>query len=305
MKNQVNAVVPAAVSFHENTLITAEVNGEKYVAMKPIVEGMGMKWAAQFTKIKSGRYSDIEIPLKTPGGIQEMVCIPISKLNGWLFSINPEKVKSGIKNKVIQYQEECFVVLHDYWQKGEAVNPRIAKDRQIPASKPAPGFKRCPKCGEVKPVSEFSRDARNPTGLQGYCKLCKGAIKRAYAERNRQKNQANRVVLEETAQPQQQPDRETVNREDYVQLYDAGLILKTLTMEMFNHSTTITAGISAIEKGYACLDRSIVEQIRESKTQLITFYASVACCVAAAAKFELICVRHKLRESKAALAAMN
>lgn len=53
-----------------------------------------------------------------------MLCIPLRKLNGWLFSINPEKVRADIRDKLIQYQEECFTALHDYWNKGVAVNPR-------------------------------------------------------------------------------------------------------------------------------------------------------------------------------------
>ena len=61
-------------------------------------------------------------PLK--GGAQKMLCIPLKKLNGWLFSINPEKVRADIRDKLIQYQEECFTVLHDYWTKGKAENPR-------------------------------------------------------------------------------------------------------------------------------------------------------------------------------------
>ncbi|MCX5819744.1 MAG: phage antirepressor N-terminal domain-containing protein [Deltaproteobacteria bacterium] len=118
-------VVPASVSFHQNTLLTAEVNGIQYAAMKPIVEGMGIDWRGQQAKIrKSKRFDDISIPLQTTGGIQEMVCMPITKLNGWLFSVNSDKVKPEIREKIHQYQEECFVVLHDYWHKGAAVNDR-------------------------------------------------------------------------------------------------------------------------------------------------------------------------------------
>jgi hypothetical protein len=125
--SQFHPVVPASIIFHENTLITAEINGEKFVAMKPITEGMGLAWQSQQTKIRqSKRYNDIVMPLQTPSGIQEMVCIPIKKLNGWLFSINTDKVKAEIREKVRQYQEECFVVLYDYWHKGAAVNDRAA-----------------------------------------------------------------------------------------------------------------------------------------------------------------------------------
>lgn len=41
-----------------------------------------------------------------------------------MFSINPEKVRADIRDKLIQYQEECFTVLHDYWTKGKAENAR-------------------------------------------------------------------------------------------------------------------------------------------------------------------------------------
>lgn len=59
-----------------------------------------------------------------------MLCIPLKKLNGWLFSINPEKVRADIRDKLIKYQEECFTVLHDYWTKGQVVNPRKAVKTQ-------------------------------------------------------------------------------------------------------------------------------------------------------------------------------
>ncbi|EMK7116092.1 phage antirepressor Ant [Escherichia coli] len=61
------------------------------------------------------------------GKLRKLLCIPLKKLNGWLFSINPEKVRADIRDKLIQYQEECFSVLHDYWTKGHVVNPRKAK----------------------------------------------------------------------------------------------------------------------------------------------------------------------------------
>lgn len=35
--------------------------------------------------------------------------------------------------------------------------------------------KRCSKCKEIKPVSEFGRDRRNKDGLNCYCKICKKA----------------------------------------------------------------------------------------------------------------------------------
>lgn len=61
------------------------------------------------------------LTLQTPGRPQEMVCIPLTNLNGWLFSINPDKVREEIREAVIRYQDECFVVLHNYWNNGAAI----------------------------------------------------------------------------------------------------------------------------------------------------------------------------------------
>jgi hypothetical protein len=117
------------VNFHGQPLVIAIVDDECFVAMKPIVEGMGLNWRSQQAKLRaSQRYGVIAIPLETKGGIQEMLCIPLEKLNGWLFSINPEKVRPDIKPKVELYQEECFVVLYNYWQHGEAINPRFHRE---------------------------------------------------------------------------------------------------------------------------------------------------------------------------------
>lgn len=34
-------------------------------------------------------------------------------------------MREDIRDTVIQYQEECFVVLYNYWNKGSAINPRV------------------------------------------------------------------------------------------------------------------------------------------------------------------------------------
>lgn len=130
------AVNTSAVQFHGQQIITAMVAGVAYVAMKPIVENLGMSWSTQLRKLQSQKdkygYAHMNMPFK--GGIQEMLCLPLKKLNGWLFSINPERVRADIKDKLIQYQEECFSVLHEYWTKGEVKK----KSRQSTATQLTP-----------------------------------------------------------------------------------------------------------------------------------------------------------------------
>ncbi|MGT5975029.1 phage antirepressor N-terminal domain-containing protein [Escherichia coli] len=115
------------VPFHGDSLFIVSFNNEPYVPMKPVVEGMGMVWAAQFVKLKqrfAKGVSEIEIP--SAGGKQAMTCLAFRKFAAWLSSINPNKVKSEIRDKVIQYQEECDDVLYEYFTKGE-VTPRVVR----------------------------------------------------------------------------------------------------------------------------------------------------------------------------------
>lgn len=112
------------VPFYGSELYVVNHNGEPYTPMKPIVEGMGMDWASQFTKLKQ-RFSKgiVEITIPSIGGAQKMICLALRKLAAWLNTISPNKVRAEIRERVIRYQEECDDVLYEYWTKGKVVNP--------------------------------------------------------------------------------------------------------------------------------------------------------------------------------------
>ena len=121
------AVNTSYVPFNGQQIITAMTAGVAYVAMKPIVENLGMSWSTQQTKLMKqiSKFNCVHMNMVAADGkLRKLLCLPLKKLNGWLFSINPEKVRADIRDKLIQYQEECFSVLHDYWTKGKAENAR-------------------------------------------------------------------------------------------------------------------------------------------------------------------------------------
>ncbi|HAW1357446.1 TPA: phage antirepressor Ant [Escherichia coli] len=121
------AVNTSYVAFNGQQIITAMAAGVAYVAMKPIVENLGMSWSTQQTKLMKqiSKFNCVHMNMVAADGkLRKLLCLPLKKLNGWLFSINPEKVRADIRDKLIQYQEECFTVLHDYWTKGKAENAR-------------------------------------------------------------------------------------------------------------------------------------------------------------------------------------
>lgn len=118
----------ATITFHGQQLITAKNGNQIVVAMKPIVENIGLQWEAQYKRIKrhsvmSKGMSIMDIP--SDGGIQATTMLPLKMLNGWLFGVEANRVKPECRDKVIQYQEECFDALYSYWNEGVAINPRL------------------------------------------------------------------------------------------------------------------------------------------------------------------------------------
>ncbi|NRF28250.1 phage antirepressor N-terminal domain-containing protein [Vibrio coralliilyticus] len=104
------------VPFHGSNLTIVEHNGEPYTPMKPIVEGMGMSWQGQHAKLKanSDRWGINVILIPSVDVHNPVICSPLRKLFGWLQTLQPNRVRVDIRDKVIQYQNECDDVLWKY-----------------------------------------------------------------------------------------------------------------------------------------------------------------------------------------------
>lgn len=126
------------VPFHGDTVVLVGQNNEPYVAMKPIVTNMGIDWNGQRTKLVEKFSATVEeiSTVAEDGRLRSMTCIPLRKLAAWLYSINPNKVAPELRDKILQYQEECDEVLWNYWTKGVAVRPGVVTiAQQISLSK--------------------------------------------------------------------------------------------------------------------------------------------------------------------------
>lgn len=113
------------VPFYDDTCVLVDHDGQPYVAMKPIVENVGLDWKGQQVKLAE-KFSAVREIISTTGadGKQyEMVCLPLRKLPAWLYSINRSKVKPELRDKIARYQDECDDALWDYWTKGSATRP--------------------------------------------------------------------------------------------------------------------------------------------------------------------------------------
>lgn len=125
-------ITPISVPFHGSNLFVVEHDGQPFVPMRHIVEGMGLNWASQYTKLTNSkdRWGVVIITTPSPSGMQETLCLPLRKLSGWLMTLQPNKVRPEIRGKIVTYQNECDSVLWDYWANGAAVNPRATQEDQ-------------------------------------------------------------------------------------------------------------------------------------------------------------------------------
>ncbi|WP_438454919.1 phage antirepressor N-terminal domain-containing protein [Vreelandella venusta] len=119
---------PISINFHGSIIPTFNVAGIVRVAVKPICDAIGLNWRSQYNRMQRHPVLSSTVVMMTTvardGKSRKLVTLPLSKLNGWLFGVDTTRVKPELREKLEEYQSECFDVLSDYWQKGQAVNPR-------------------------------------------------------------------------------------------------------------------------------------------------------------------------------------
>ena len=118
--SQISPLSP--VAFHGDTIYCISFQNQPYTAMKPIVENMGLAWQTQARKLTSckERWGVTIMVIPSTSGEQNTLCMPVRKLPAYLASINPNKVRPELREKIIRYQNECDDVLWNYWTKERA-----------------------------------------------------------------------------------------------------------------------------------------------------------------------------------------
>lgn len=107
------------VPFYDDTLWADEVDPKHPVAVKPIVENIGVDWEGQRQRIRRDAILNegtciIQVP--SPGGMQETVCLTMDLIPGFLFGIDDRRIADPIKReKVLRYKRKCYRVLYDHF----------------------------------------------------------------------------------------------------------------------------------------------------------------------------------------------
>lgn len=114
-----NETKTAVVAKINNIEIIVIKNGDDMVPIKPICEALDIDSKTQIDKIKNDEI------LSSTGGLcpsvgadgkdREMFSIPFKFVFGWLFTIDPARVKPEAKEAVLHYKLACYDALYEHF----------------------------------------------------------------------------------------------------------------------------------------------------------------------------------------------
>lgn len=111
------------VEFYEDTIMAVRLAKEGiYIPIKPICDLLGVDWGGQYRRIQRDSVLSEEVRridvTSTRRGTQPMICLPLDFISGFLFGLNPDRVKPELRDRIIRYQRECYKVLSEAFQEG-------------------------------------------------------------------------------------------------------------------------------------------------------------------------------------------
>lgn len=91
-------------------------SGELLVPIKPICEILGISSSSQYKKLNSDIMFSKGMTLikasSRDGKKYEMLCLPLNRLFGWLFSINPRNVGENARMAILRFRYECCDLMY-------------------------------------------------------------------------------------------------------------------------------------------------------------------------------------------------
>jgi hypothetical protein len=103
------------------------VNKEEkiYIPIRTLCDYLGLSYTGQRDRIRrdpvlSEHIHQVRIfRTEEEGGEQDMICLNLKFLPGWLFGISVNRIKEELKEKIVRYQREGYDVLWEAFQDGK------------------------------------------------------------------------------------------------------------------------------------------------------------------------------------------
>lgn len=114
------------LEFNGHELYFTLVEGEWWVALKPICQAIGVDWEAQRKSLKRHPFlSQLPSEQTVVAGdnrLRKMICLPEILVYGWLLQIRSDN------EDLIQYQWECYQILFNHFSGTITQRKKIVKD---------------------------------------------------------------------------------------------------------------------------------------------------------------------------------
>src|SRR5690349_7833708 len=103
------------IRFQQSEISCQQEGGQVFVAIKPICDAIGINYQGQNKLIQEdeilGQLSYLTTTVGADGRNREMLCLPLEYLNGWLFGVNTNRVKSEVRSVLVAYKRDCYKAL--------------------------------------------------------------------------------------------------------------------------------------------------------------------------------------------------
>ena len=116
------------IDFHgQQVPVLIQEDGEMLVPMRPRVDALGLDWSSQASKFRSNprKWGVAMITTPTAGGMQQVLCLPLRKLDVWLLNLEPSRVKPEFREELEREQDNLSQVLWAYRLTGAALRPEV------------------------------------------------------------------------------------------------------------------------------------------------------------------------------------
>jgi len=101
------------LEFNGKAILFLSIDGEYWVALKPICDALNIEWTRQFKNLKEHNILGDALanqPMRdTKNRVQMMSALPEKYIYGWLFSINSDN------DALQEYQKKCYDILYGYF----------------------------------------------------------------------------------------------------------------------------------------------------------------------------------------------
>lgn len=125
----VHVPVPGAAVPMQATI----VDGDPFVALKPMCDAIGVDVDGQRRKLDQAEWARTELisVRDSAGRVQRMVGVHADCIPMWLATISPTRIAAEAQQLLIAYQREAAKALRDYFYRGVAVQPQTMNELDV------------------------------------------------------------------------------------------------------------------------------------------------------------------------------